>query len=112
MSWDDYSISRNRYNELKAFCLQYQEKKSKINRNSIQEEPRKAAYLNDCRIIEEAAIKAAPMIWKYIVRSVTQGISYEHIEYDEELGKIPYGQTEFYAYRRLFYHYLDHMKLG
>ena len=30
MTWDDYGISKNRYKELKAFCLQYDEKKSKI----------------------------------------------------------------------------------
>lgn len=32
MTWDDYGISRHRYEELKAFCLQYEEKKAKINR--------------------------------------------------------------------------------
>ena len=30
MTWEDYGISKNRYKELKAFCLQYDEKKSKI----------------------------------------------------------------------------------
>ena len=29
MTWDDYGISRHRYQELKAFCLQYYEKRGK-----------------------------------------------------------------------------------
>lgn len=32
MTWEDYGISRHRYEELRAFCLQYDEKKSKIQR--------------------------------------------------------------------------------
>ena len=30
MTWEDYGISKNRYKELKAFCMQYEEKKNKI----------------------------------------------------------------------------------
>ena len=33
MTWDDYGISKHRYDELKSFCLQYDEKKSKISRD-------------------------------------------------------------------------------
>ncbi len=39
-------------------------------------------------------------------------LSYRFIEYDEKLGRIPVGENEFYAYRRLFYHYLDKIKSG
>ena len=130
MTWDDYGISRNRYKELKAFCMQYDEKKSKIKygisamqydgqpkvhstgsqvENQAIENER---YEKDCRMIEEAAVRANPGIWKYILRSVTQGLPYEHIEYDEELGKIYVGKTDFYAYRKLFYNYLNKNKLG
>jgi hypothetical protein len=130
MNWDDYGISRNRYRELKAFCLQYDEKKSKINRgiSAMRYDGMPAGttvgspvenqaiennlYLRDCRIIEEAAVKANPGIWKYILRSVTQAMPYEYIEYDEELGRIPMGKTEFNANRRLFYHYLDELQIG
>lgn len=129
-TWDDYGISRNRYKELQAFCLQYDEKKSKIKRgisavnydgmpkgssrqdglelNAIQN----VIYQKDCEMIEQAAIKAAPEYYQFILRSVTRGLSYPFIEYDEELGRIPVGSTEFYAARRLFYHFLDLAKLG
>ena len=130
MNYDDYGISKNRYKELKAFCLQYDEKKSKIRYgmsgtksdgqpkgNSVGSPVENLAienirYKQDCAMIEEAAVRANPEIWRYILKSVTLGLPYEFIEYDEEQGRIPMGKTDFNAYRRLFYHYLDKMKLG
>lgn len=130
MNWDDYGISKNRYKELKAFCLQYDEKKNKIKyglsagqsdgqpkaRNVESQVERQAIensmYIKDCAMIEEAAVRANPEIWKYILKSVTLGLSYEFIEYDDEQGKIPVGKTDFNAYRRLFYNYLNLKKLG
>lgn len=130
MNWDDYGISKNRYKELKAFCLQYDEKKSKIKYgiSAVQNDGQPRAhstgsqtesqaiendvYKRDCAMIEEAAVRANPGIWKYILKSVTLGLPYEFIEYDEELGKIMMGKTDFNAHRRLFYHYLDLLKIG
>ena len=63
-------------------------------------------------MIEEAAVRANPGIWKYILKSVTLGLPYEFIEYDSEQGRISVGRTEFYAYRRLFFHVLDFLKIG
>ncbi len=129
MTWDDYRISKNRYRELRAFCLQYDEKKSKVrygipavqsdgipSGNFKQSQVEKqaienSAFLRDIRMIEEAAIKADPGVWKYILRSVTQGLSYEYIEYDEELGKIPMCSKDFYGTRKLFYSILDKIQL-
>ena len=130
MTWDDYGISRHRYAELKAFCLQYDEKKSKISRGisavtndgmphgNYKENPletnaiRNVTYQKDCEMIEQAAIAASAEIYPYIIKSVTNDLSYPFIEYDEVLGRIPVGKTEFYATRRLFYHYLDLLKSG
>lgn len=133
MTWDDYGISKNRYKELKAFCLQYDEKKSRIQygmkkspaagegalpgggaagspveRQAIENE----AHARDCRMVEEAAIRANPGIWKQLLKSVTQDLPYEYVEYDEESRRIMVGKTDFYAYRRLFYYYLDRIKIG
>lgn len=88
---DDYGIPLNRYKELKAFCMQYSRKKDIRSR----------------RMIEEAAVRASPGLWKYILKSVTRDLPYEYVTYDKELGRIPAGESEFYAYRRLFYYYLD-----
>ena len=130
MTWDDYGISRHRYAELKAFCLQYEEKKSKINRGISgvkykdtpgggtrkdgleQEAIRNVMYQKDCEMIEQAAIAAAPEIYQYIIKSVSKDLPYRYIEYDEKLGRIPCGKTDFYGYRRLFYHFLDMIKIG
>lgn len=130
MTWDDYGISKYRYQELKAFCLQYEEKKNKIKyglssmnhdgtavsggigRPTEQQAINNDKYLKDIRMIENAAVRANPGIWKYILKSVTQGLPYEFIEYDDKLGRIPVGKTEFYAVRRKFYHCLDLLKSG
>lgn len=130
MTWDDYGISRNRYKELQAFCLQYDEKKSKINRgiNAVANDGmpkgnfkkntlemnaiRNVIYQRDCEMIEQAAVAASNEIYPYIIKSVTNDLSFPYIEYDEKLGRIPVGKTEFYGYRRLFYHYLDLIKSG
>ncbi len=128
MTWEDYGISKNRYQELKAFCLQYDEKKSKIKRgltgisyNSAtgktgtgnpteQAAIRNSVYQKDCEMIEQAAIAASLEIYPYILKSVTEGLPYRFIEYDNKYGKIPMGKTEFYARRKLFFHFLDNLK--
>lgn len=129
-TWDDYGISRHRYEELKAFCLQYEEKKAKINRgitsganngmpksnykeNQLENNAiRNVMYQKDCEMIEQAAVAASAEIYPYIIKSVTNNLSYRFIEYDEHLGRIPVGINEFYAYRRLFYYFLDKIKNG
>lgn len=129
MTWDDYGISRHRYQELKAFCLQYDEKKSKIKYglsavpyngqpklHGVGSQVERQAidntiYKRDCAMIEEAAVRANPGIWKYIVRSVTQGLPYEFIKYDNELGRIPMCKNDFYGTRRKFYAILNKLKM-
>lgn len=130
MTWEDYGISKNRYEELKAFCLQYEEKKSKISRdigsmnydgmpkgnykgNPLERKAiRNVVYQKDCEMIEQAAVAASAELYPYILKSVTNGLPYRFIEYDEQLGRIPIGKTEFYALRRKFYHFLDKIKIG
>ena len=129
-SWDDYGISKNRHKELKYFCLQYDEKKSQIRYGAAgmkydgmphASEPgspteqgclSNLAIQHDCEMIEQAAIAANPEIYQYIIKSVTYDLPYEFIEYDERLGRIPVGKTDFYGYRRLFYYNLHKLKIG
>lgn len=129
MTWEDYGISKNRYAELKAFCLQYGEKKSKIKygisaaqydgqpkaHSTGSQTERQAMdnviYMKDCAMIEEAAIRTNSEIWRYIIKSVTLGLSYEFIEYDNEQGKIPMCRRDFYGTRKKFYAILNEMKL-
>ena len=55
----------------------------------------------------DAALKADRLAAGHIILSVTDGISYDHLEYHEKLGRCPLGRTDFYGARRLFFHYLD-----
>lgn len=84
-SWEDYGIDRNRLNELKEYC---KDKKYK-------EQVTMSAYL------------AEPYVAKWIIKSVCTGKTYEKVEYDRELGRIPCGRTDFYGYRRRFYDIFD-----
>ena len=78
MTWEDYGITRHRYEELRAFCLQYEEKKREIAKGTTgfrnhaaaartgTEDPAKRAALRrrrhqkDLEMIEEAARAACP----------------------------------------------------
>lgn len=130
MTWDDYGISKNRYKELKAFCLQYNEKKNKLQyglpsgkqdgmpggsrsaKSPVEQQAiENSVYLTDIRMIEEAAVRTDPTIWRYILKSVTQDLKYEFIVYDKELGKIPMCRSDFYGARKKFYYILHKMKL-
>ena len=62
-------------------------------------------------MIEEAAIRANPEIWRYILKSVTLDLSYQFIEYDDEQGKIPMCKNDFYGTRRKFFAILNKLKL-
>lgn len=130
ITWDDYGISKQRYKELKAFCRQYGEKKDKIkyglsavvqdgmpHGNTVGSPTERQAIINaqytrDVAMIEECAIRANPSIWRSILRSVTEGKPYEAVLVDPDYGTIPYGKTDFYGYRRLFFYYLHCEKLG
>lgn len=87
--------------------------KSNYKENSLETKAiRNVTYQKECEMIEQAAIAASADVYPYIIKSVTNDLSYRFIEYDEKLGRIPVGINEFYAYRRLFYHYLDLLKIG
>ena len=81
-SWNTYGISRERYLALRAAV-------------------RSGRYDKEARL---AADEANASISQYILLSVMKNKSYEGIEYVDGFGRIPCGRTDFYGYRRLFYH--------
>lgn len=83
--WQDYDISKDRLNEL-------------------QEIIRSDEYAS---VVLASAIRADEKAAGHIILSVVQGVTYEHLEYHEKLGRCPLGRTNFYGVRRLFFHYLD-----
>lgn len=84
-SWNDYGISRERYRELKSVC-RLKEYTALV---------RSVAHTTDEEIAE------------FIILSVTQNRSFDRLEFDRKLGRIPCGRTDFYAIRRRFYYLLD-----
>ena len=84
-TWDDYGIGKERYKELRSVC-------------------RLGEYIS---LVRSAAYRADKEIAEFIILSVTQNRSFDRMEFNEKLGRIPCGRTDFYAIRRRFYYLLD-----
>ena len=118
-----YYIDKHRYYELKHFCLQYNEWKkayascneSMIFASSIESMPtnntpsdltakyamKRAYYGERIKLIERIATEADDFLYTYILRGVTEGLSYPtlRVKYD-----IPCGKDMYYdRYRRFFW---------
>lgn len=122
-----YWISKYRYYELKYFCLQYKEWKKiyseidNVKTNSIikiQEtfdyndstiniiEKRNSIY-GKISLIEQAAINTDLSLYKYILKAVTENLSYVYLK--TKLN-IPCGKDMYYERYRKFFWILDKMK--
>ena len=141
LTWDDYGISRERYQELKHFCLQYQDKKrrasmlggydipavnmegtgghtggvsSPTERAAIRNYQKAERALRDCRMIEEAALWAtAAGGYQKSWRAILRAVS-EGVGYDKIITRysIPFSVADFYAIRRAFFWRLDELQQG
>ena len=85
LGYGEYGISRERYIELRNGCAE-----GKYSPETLQKA---------CRGLE--------FIKPWIILSVTKSKSYDLIEFNSELGRIPIGRSDFYGFRRKFYHNLD-----
>ena len=118
-----YWISKHRYYELKHFCLQYSEWRKAYNAiddliisspsldevvstNNISNPTEryalaKIAYLDKIDMVEKAAKDADPDIWNYILKAVTEELSFSHLKTKLE---IPCGKDMYYdRYRKFFW---------
>ena len=123
----DYYIPKNRYYELKHFCLQYpewereyaaldslskapveQEKTGKTNNISNPVEncaERMEYYMSRMRLIEDAAkIAVGGDLWRIVVVAVTRERPYEWLAQHYTL---PVGRDGWYALYRCFFWHLD-----
>ena len=48
----------------------------------------------------------------WILLSVQRKLSYDHLEFDWKLGRIPAGRSDFYGYRRLFFYNLSRLEVS
>lgn len=122
-SKNKYWIDKHRYYELKHFCLQYPEWKkayaefndpgiplSMIERmptDNIPGDPTakramlKAHYSDKIALIEQTALETDLYLHEYILKAVTEGLSYAHLK--TKLN-IPCGRDMYYdRYRRFFW---------
>lgn len=118
-----YYIDKHRYYELKHFCLQYKEWKkayascceSIIFASQIEKLPstnapgdltakyalRRAQYGERIKLIERLAKEADEFLYEYILKAVTEGLSYTYLK--ASMG-IPCGRDMYYnRYRKFFW---------
>lgn len=118
-----YWIDKHRHYELKHFCLQYPSWKkaysdfdnpsmplSMIERVSTSNLPgdptakramMKAYYSKRIQLIEATAKAADAYLWEYIIKAVTEGLSYTYLKSRLD---IPCGKDMYYdRYRRFFW---------
>lgn len=116
-----YWIDKHRHYELKHFCLQYPEWKRMYSENpsasvsklnelldyNISGDPtarqaiRRAQYLERINLIERTAKDADNELHNYILKAVTEGLSYAHLKSKFD---IPCGKDLYYdRYRRFFW---------
>ena len=118
-----YYIDKHRYYELKHFCLQYREwKKSYASCcesviYSSKFEPTytscipsdltakyamlRAQHAEKITLVEQSAMEADPVLYKYILKAVTEGLSYTYLKASMD---IPCGKDMYYdRYRRFFW---------
>lgn len=118
-----YYIDKHRYYELKHFCLQYNEWKkayadcndsvifaSNIERESSSNVPsditakyamKCAYYAEKIKLIEQVAMDADEFLYAYIIRGVTEGLSYTYLKTKLEM---PCGRDMYYdRYRKFFW---------
>lgn len=114
---NEYYISKNRYYELKHFCLQYGEWKRELSRLSWYGEKgdgrssdvakpvewiaeKREMYLRNMELVEQAAIDAGSDIYAHLLKGVTQGLSYGHLRAEGLLCSRDYYYRQ---YRRFFW---------
>ena len=114
MKLSDYNISRAKYNELKYFCMQYEEKKREIHNsyglgavvgdgmpgNAVERVAiRNVMLQKDVEMIEQTAMEADPDIYQWLLKNVTEGIGYDYLA-------VPMSRNRFYDSRKYFFYLL------
>lgn len=118
-----YWISKHRHYELKHFCLQYPNWKkayanyedTSLSLSTMKDTPvrnlpsdptarraiLKAYYAEKIDLVEQVAKEADPYLYQYIIKAVTEGLSYTYLR---TRLQIPCGRDLYYdRYRRFFW---------
>lgn len=118
-----YRIDKHRHYELKHFCLQYPSWKRayaeledvSIGSSAVERLPmmnmhsdptanqavKRNYYSRRIKMVERAAREADSILWEYILKAVTEELSYAHLKSKFD---IPCGKDMYYdRYRRFFW---------
>lgn len=118
-----YHIDKHRHYELKHFCLQYPKWKktyielstSSVSTSSLERTPSgslpgdptarravaKAQLIEYIEMVEKVAREADDHLWQYILKAVTENLSYTYLK--NKMG-IPCGKDMYYdRYRKFFW---------
>lgn len=118
-----YYIDKHRYYELKHFCLQYNEWKksyaacnesiifaSRFEKESTSNVPsditakyaiKRAYYAERIKLVEKAAMEADEFLFPFILKGITEGLSYTYLKTKLEM---PCGRDMYYdRYRKFFW---------
>ena len=125
---NDYYVEKERYYELKHFCLQWptwrrilhdyeirypqfnadgilRDNHQKAESNPTAEAVEKRDYADRCaKLVNKCAYLADGDIWYYILLGVTEGLSYEILQ---ARHNIPCGREYYYNRYRKFFWLLD-----
>lgn len=90
-----YYINKHRHYELKHFCLQYPTWKREC---AVLDDPSIAERIN---LVEKIAMEADRYLYKYILKAVTEELSFTYLKSRLE---IPCGRDMYYdRYRKFFW---------
>lgn len=118
-----YYIDKHRHYELKHFCLQYPIWKRTyaalldlsiasscmtgmpsgggLSDTTAKSAIRRTYYADKIKLVEETAKEADPYLYEYILKAVTEGLSYTYLR---TIMEMPCGRDMFYdRYRRFFW---------
>lgn len=128
---NEYWIDKHRYYELKHFCLQYNEWKrlhsesdgyggkssiaslgrvgltSRVDDGTARYAIERDIYAGRIKMVEDAAISADSVLYKYLLKAVTEGLSFTYLK--TKLG-MPCGRSTYYKIYRRFFWLLDDMR--
>jgi len=123
---NQYRIEKHRYYELMHFCLQYPIwKKAYASLTDLSSRPAdlllkenfghladptarcaqaRLFYSTRINMVEETARETEPALWNYILKAVTEGLSYDKLR---TMTNIPCGKDAYYKLHRKFYWLLN-----
>jgi len=113
-----YEISKERYRYLNCFCKLYPQWKKygsyglsavvndgmpharTVGSPTEAQAIRNSKFMSNIKLIEDTCKEADEEIWVYILKNVTEGVTYEMMD-------VPRGRSQFYSSRRRFFYMLD-----